>query len=49
MVLFRMNRPEGPKEYMGSRVGGLGAGFCDETLGGRAGPAGLEHGGLHGV
>ena len=38
MVLFRMNRPEGPKEYMGNCVAGLGTGFFDETMGGRAGP-----------
>ena len=46
---LRMNKPGGPKEYMESRVSSLGAGFCDETVGGRAGPAGVEHGGLCGV
>ena len=49
MVLFRRNKQEGPKEYRGSRVAGLGAGLRHGTLGGRDGPSGVEHGGLRGV
>ena len=44
-----MNTPEGPKEYMGSCVAGLGAGLCDETLDGRARPEGVEHGRQRGI
>ena len=37
---------QGEKEYMGSRVAGLGAGH--ETLDGLARPEGVEHGGQRG-
>ena len=49
VLLSRINTPEGPKEYMGSCVEGLGAGLRDETLGGRARPVGVEHGGQRGI
>ena len=35
-----MDKPEGPKEYLESCVASQG--FRDETLGGRAGPAGVN-------